>query len=78
MNADNRLSICQQTNTLQNAITSGFNNLSSENATRFNILGSKIDAQTQIINDKFCQLEMREIADFCHYSTADSEYCKSD
>jgi hypothetical protein len=38
MNADNRLSICQQTNTLQNAITSGFNTLSSENATRFNIL----------------------------------------
>lgn len=37
MNADNRLSICQQTNTLQNAITSGFNTLSSENATRFNI-----------------------------------------
>lgn len=61
MNADNRLSICQQTNTLQNAITSGFNNLSNENATRFNILGSKIDAQTQIINDKFCQLEMREV-----------------
>ena len=61
MNADNRLSICQQTNTLQNAITSGFNALSSENATRFNILGAKIDAQTQIINDKFCQLEMREM-----------------
>lgn len=61
MNADNRLSICQQTNTLQNAITSGFNTLSSENATRFNILGAKIDAQTQIINDKFCQLEMREM-----------------
>lgn len=60
-NADNRLSICQQTNTLQNAITSGFNTLSSENATRFNILGAKIDAQTQIINDKFCQLEMREM-----------------
>lgn len=59
--ADNRLSICQQTNTLQNAITSGFNTLSSENATRFNILGAKIDAQTQMINDKFCQLEMREM-----------------
>lgn len=29
--------------------------------TRFNILGAKIDAQTQIINDKFCQLEMREM-----------------
>lgn len=46
---------------LQNAITSGFNTLSSENATRFNILGAKIDAQTQMINDKFCQLEMREM-----------------
>lgn len=55
------LEICQQTNTLQNAITSGFNTLSSENATRFNILGAKIDAQTQMINDKFCQLEMREM-----------------
>lgn len=55
------LSICQQTNTLQNAITTGFNTLSNENATRFNILGAKIDAQTQIINDKFCQLEMREM-----------------
>lgn len=61
MNADNRLSICQQTNTLQNTITSGFNTLSNENATRFNIIGAKIDAQTQIINDKFCQLEMREM-----------------
>lgn len=28
---------------------------------KFNVLGSKIDAQTQIINDKFCQLEMREM-----------------
>lgn len=45
MNADNRLSICQQTNTLQNAITSGFNTLSSENATRFNILGAKPPTQ---------------------------------
>lgn len=27
----------------------------------FTILGAKIDAQTQIINDKFCQLEMREM-----------------
>nr|UVX34873.1 MAG: hypothetical protein [Bacteriophage sp.] len=33
----------------------------SDNTTKFNVLGSKIDAQTQIINDKFCQLEMREM-----------------
>lgn len=61
MNADNRLSICQQTNTLQNAITGGFNNLMTDNASKFNVIGAKIDAQTQMINDKFCQLEMREM-----------------
>ena len=61
MNADNRLSICQQTNTLQNAITGGFNNLLTDNTNKFNVIGAKIDAQTQMINDKFCQLEMREM-----------------
>ncbi len=61
MGYENQLANCNQTNTLQNAITSGFNNLMSDNASKFNILGSKIDAQTQIINDKFCQLEMREM-----------------
>lgn len=61
MSADNKLSICQQTNTLQNAITGGFNNLMTDNASKFNVIGAKIDAQTQIINDKFCQLEMREM-----------------
>lgn len=61
MGYENQLSVCNQTNTLQNAITGGFNNLIQDNVTKFNILGSKIDAQTQIINDKFCQLEMREM-----------------
>lgn len=61
MGYESQLSMCNQTNTLQNAITSGFNSLLSDNTTKFNILGSKIDAQTQIINDKFCQLEMREM-----------------
>ena len=46
---------------LQNAITSGFNNLLTDNANKFNVIGAKIDAQTQMINDKFCQLEMREM-----------------
>ena len=32
-----------------------------EEHARYAILGAKIDAQTQIINDKFCQLEMREM-----------------
>lgn len=35
--------------------------LKSNANTQFNIIASKIDAQTQIINDKFCQLEMREM-----------------
>lgn len=61
MGYENQLSVCNQTNALQNAITGGFNNLIQDNVTKFNILGSKIDAQTQIINDKFCQLEMREM-----------------
>lgn len=61
MGYENQLANCNQTNTLQNAITSGFNALMADNATKFNIIGSKIDAQTQIINDKFCQLEMREM-----------------
>lgn len=61
MGYESQLSMCNQTNTLQNAITSGFNSLLSDNTAKFNVLGSKIDAQTQIINDKFCQLEMREM-----------------
>lgn len=47
---ESQLAIVNQTNTLQNSASS-----------QFNILGAKIDAQTQILNDKFCQLEMREM-----------------
>lgn len=47
---ESQLATVNQTNTLQNSAN-----------TQFNILGAKIDAQTQIINDKFCQLEMREM-----------------
>lgn len=61
MGYESQLSVCNQTNTLQNTITSGFNALMADNASKFNIVGAKIDAQTQIINDKFCQLEMREM-----------------
>lgn len=61
MGYENQLANCNQTNTLQNAITSGFNSLLADNATKFGIIGDKIDAQTAIINDKFCQLEMREM-----------------
>lgn len=61
MGYENQLSVCNQTNILQNAITNGFNSLMADNASKFNIVGAKIDAQTQMINDKFCQLEMREM-----------------
>lgn len=47
---ENQLATLNQTATLQNSSTS-----------QFNILSAKIDAQTTIINDKFCQLEMREM-----------------
>lgn len=61
MGYENQLANSNQTNVLQNTIRDGFNTLMSDNAAKFNIIGSKIDAQTQIINDKFCQLEMREL-----------------
>lgn len=47
---ENQLATLNQTTTLAN-----------QSNTQFNIIGAKIDAQTQIINDKFCQLEMREM-----------------
>lgn len=50
-NYENQLQIINQTNAL-----------SSQMQQQTTILGAKIDAQTQIINDKFCQLEMREQA----------------
>ena len=47
---ENQLATLNQTQTL-----------TDRSASQFNIIGAKIDAQTQIINDKFCQLEMREM-----------------
>lgn len=35
--------------------------IKSDTAAKFNTLSAKIDAQTKIINDKFCALEMREM-----------------
>lgn len=48
---EGQLRTIQQTNDILQGATSNTN-----------ILAAKIDAQTQIINDKFCQLEMREMA----------------
>lgn len=47
---ESQLAVLNQTNTLTNTANA-----------QFTALGSKIDAQTQVINDKFCQLEMREM-----------------
>lgn len=58
---ENRLETLNQTNTLQNTINQGLTNNREQATTQFNILSAKIDAQTTLINDKFCQLEMREM-----------------
>lgn len=58
---DVRNAITTQGYESQLAIVNQTNALTSNANTQFNILGAKIDAQTQIINDKFCQLEMREM-----------------
>lgn len=35
--------------------------IKSDAATKFNIISAKIDAQTQLLSDKFCELEKREL-----------------
>ena len=47
---ENRLATIEQTQTL-----------TSSSNTQFNILGAKIDAQTQLLSEKFCELEKREM-----------------
>ena len=61
MSYEDQLAMCNQTNTLVNTLNSNHNALISDNATKFNIISAKIDAQTTLLNDKFCQLEMREM-----------------
>lgn len=51
---ENRLETLNQTNTLQNTINQGLTNNREQATSRFNILSAKIDAQTTLINDKFC------------------------
>ena len=68
-NYENQISNLNQTNTLQNAINTvnnsverGFSTTAYETASQTCELKNAIAAQTQVINDKFCQLEMREMA----------------
>ena len=51
----------EQTNILQNGLNQGLANNREQATSQFNILSAKLDAQTVMINDKFCQLEMREM-----------------
>lgn len=66
---ENQLATVNQTNTLQNALNfvnssveRGFASTNYETAQQTCELKNAIAAQTQVINDKFCQLEMREMA----------------
>lgn len=68
-NYENQISNLNQTNTLQSAINTvnnsverGFSTTAYETASQTCELKNAIAAQTQVINDKFCQLEMREMA----------------
>lgn len=58
---DNQLRTLEQTNILQNGLNQGLNNNREQATSQFNILSAKLDAQNVMINDKFCQLEMREM-----------------
>lgn len=65
---DLQLQLCQQTNALQNSLNGvntsierGFSTTAYETAAQTNELKNAIAAQTTFINDKFCQLEMREM-----------------
>lgn len=67
-NYENQISNLNQTNTLQNSINSvnnsverGFASTAYETASQTCELKNAITAQTTLINDKFCQLEMREM-----------------
>lgn len=68
-NYESQISNLNQTNTLQNSINfvnssveRGFSSVAYETANQTCELKNAIAAQTQVINDKFCQLEMREMA----------------
>lgn len=67
-NYENQISNLNQTNTLKDSINfvnssveRGFASTAFETASQTCELKNAIAAQTQVINDKFCQLEMREM-----------------
>ena len=58
---DNQLRTLEQTNVLQSNINQGLANNREQATTQFNILSAKIDAQSQQIQNAFCDLEKREM-----------------
>lgn len=58
---ESQLATLNQTNQLQNTINNGFSNNREVSTSQFNILSAKIDAQSQLIQNGFCDLEKREM-----------------
>ena len=58
---DNQLRTLEQTNVLQNNINNDLANNREQSTSQFNILSAKIDAQSQQIQNAFCDLEKREM-----------------
>lgn len=58
---DNQLRTLDQTNILQNSLNNGLTNNREQATSQFNILSAKIDAQSQLIQSGFCDLEKREM-----------------
>lgn len=58
---ESQLATVNQTNTLQNTMNQNFIALNNAERDNFQMLGAKIESQSQMIQDKFCQLEMREL-----------------
>ena len=85
---ENRLAICQQTNTLQSqmaaaqaadqlAVCQQTNALQTQAERNTRDITEAINAQSVMINDKFCDLEKRELQDKITSLTADNALLRS-
>lgn len=85
---ENRLAICQQTNTLQSqmaanqaadqlAVCQQTNTLSTQAERNARDITDAINAQSVMINDKFCDLEKRELQNKIDSLTADNALLRS-
>lgn len=85
---ENRLAICQQTNTLQSQMAAGqaadqlamcqqTNALTTQAERNTRDIIDAVQAQSVMINDKFCDLEKRELQDKINSLTADNALLRS-